>query len=95
MVKTIFSKTDFFSKIFQSARNSHKVLPRTFKNNHKEIEEYTEFKTIREYTSSGTLVFTSATAKTEALDTELSGIEWIRFDLPGVKDNIPGDTANC
>ena len=37
MVKIIFSKTDFFSKIFQSARNSHKVLPRTFKNNHKEI----------------------------------------------------------
>ena len=37
MVKTIFSKTDFFRTIFQSARNSHKVLPRTFKNNHKEI----------------------------------------------------------
>ena len=38
MVKIIFSKTDFFSKIFQSARNLHKVLPRTFKNNHKEIQ---------------------------------------------------------
>ena len=37
MVNIIFSKTDFFSKIFQSAGNSHKVLPRTFKNNHKEI----------------------------------------------------------
>ena len=36
-MKIIFSKTDFFSKIFQSARNSHKVLPHTFKNNHKEI----------------------------------------------------------
>ena len=36
MVKIIFSKTDFLSKIFQSARNSHKVLQRTFKNNHKE-----------------------------------------------------------
>ena len=37
MVKIIFSKTYFFSKIFQSAWNSRKVLPRTFKNNHKEI----------------------------------------------------------
>ena len=37
MVNIIFSKTDFFSKIFQSARNSHKVLPRTFKNKHKEV----------------------------------------------------------
>ena len=36
-MKIIFSKTDFFSKIFQSARNSHKVLPRTFKYNHKKI----------------------------------------------------------
>ena len=37
MVKIIFSKTYFLSKIFQSAQNSHKVLPRTFKDNHKEI----------------------------------------------------------
>ena len=38
-MKINFSKTDFFSKIFQSARNSHKVLPRTFKNNHKEMDK--------------------------------------------------------
>ena len=37
MVKTFFSKTDFFSNIFQSDQNIQKVLPRTFKNNHKEI----------------------------------------------------------